>query len=297
MDFFSGMFSPHTSNAVGSARVSERYFEVNNFGYSRHLEKNIITNRPAGRPDYQMIYVKNGSLVATVEGAPLSVPTGYAILFRPTEPQIYYYTAGDHVEYVWFHFSGYGCEELIGGLFGERRSIAINNDYEMDKAIRDLSAHCKAGDAVGKEFACGRMIMLFAMLKRSAWYGDLAMDRVLTQLHREKFSEGSNAEYAKIAAMSESHFMRKFVSYTGMTPHRYKIKYLLRQAAELLCDTEMNIGDVSYAIGLDDSLYFSRIFKKEYGVSPLLYQKKVKQERVPEGVSPAVSKEAPRQGK
>ncbi len=280
MVFFSGMVPHYSLNQADSGMASDKYFEVNNFGYSRNLENDVITNRPWGRPDYQLIYVKCGKLVVTVDSVKISVLTGQAFLFKPMERQFYCYSACRDAEYLWFHFSGYGCEELLSGLFDNGRVIEINDSYEIDKAMKDMCSHCRADYRFLKEFACGRMIMLFATLKQSKSQRDPAIEKVLAQLHREKFGEGSNDVYAKIANMSESHFMRRFVAYTGIPPHKYKMKYLLGQAAELLCDTEMNVKEVSYTVGIDDSLYFGRIFKKEYGVSPLCYKKKHNSQKI-----------------
>ena len=44
-------------------------------------------------------------------------------------------------------------------------------------------------------------------------------------------------------------------------------------AQSLLENTEYNIGEIAEIVGYDNPLYFSRVFKKEYGVSPAQYRK------------------------
>jgi AraC-like DNA-binding protein len=42
----------------------------------------------------------------------------------------------------------------------------------------------------------------------------------------------------------------------------------LDKALQLLKDNKVNISEVSYAVGYDDNHYFSRIFKKKFGITP-----------------------------
>ncbi len=267
MELFNGICSEN------SARVSSRFFEVNNYGVFRALEHHIFTRRPAGRPDYQMIYVKAGRMTYEECGNAKTAEAGTLVLYRPHEAQMYRYHRGAEGVYVWFHFTGTGCEELLGDLFSGDRTCTVGAAHEIDEALQDLRTHVIGDDSLSQTYACGRMMMLFAELQRHDTHRDHAMERVLVRLRQERFGEGSNAAYAAMAGMSEAQFLRRFTAYTGMTPHKYKTQLLLRQAAELLRDTEMNVGEVADALGIDDSLYFSRMFKKAYGVSPLTYRK------------------------
>ena len=72
--------------------------KVNNCGYYHvHTSPIIETNHPEGRNDYQLLYIAagkghfyfNGSDTETV------VSKGNMVLFRPTEPQVYYYYASE----------------------------------------------------------------------------------------------------------------------------------------------------------------------------------------------------------
>ena len=44
-------------------------------------------------------------------------------------------------------------------------------------------------------------------------------------------------------------------------------------AKALLSQNSVSIADVAYAVGFDDQFYFSRVFKKKVGASPLKYRK------------------------
>ena len=50
-------------------------------------------------------------------------------------------------------------------------------------------------------------------------------------------------------------------------------------AQSLLENTDYKIGEIAEIVGYDNQLYFSRVFRKEYGVSPAQYRKKREQQQ------------------
>ncbi len=71
-------------------------------------------------------------------------------------------------------------------------------------------------------------------------------------------------------------YLRKlFQKELGVTPHRYLVDKRLKMAAELLMTDAgagtWAIGDIAPMCGFSDPLYFSKMFKKRYGVAPRYY--------------------------
>lgn len=58
---------------------------------------------------------------------------------------------------------------------------------------------------------------------------------------------------------------------TGDTPNIYIKTIQMKQAALLLKNTNYSVLDVSVMVGFNDSIYFSKTFKKYYGVTPKAY--------------------------
>ena len=65
-------------------------------------------------------------------------------------------------------------------------------------------------------------------------------------------------------------------AFFGSTPAKHIKKVRLETACELITDDNMRISEIAYRVGICDYNYFSKIFKKEYGVSPTEYKKQVK---------------------
>ena len=66
---------------------------------------------------------------------------------------------------------------------------------------------------------------------------------------------------------------RVFKKHTGTTVQRFLTDYRLRMSTELLKSSESSVGEIASLVGFDDLAYFSKLFKKVYGVTPTEYRK------------------------
>ncbi len=80
-------------------------------------------------------------------------------------------------------------------------------------------------------------------------------------------------EYLHTLPYSYDYLRKLFQKEIGMTPHKYLTDKRLQTAASMLCSAynDGNITQVAHLCGFRESLYFSRMFKKKYGVSPSFY--------------------------
>lgn len=72
---------------------------------------------------------------------------------------------------------------------------------------------------------------------------------------------------------SKNHIINAFRNEFGCTPHVYYEKQKMIAAAELLTGTSESIGNISARLGFDSPQYFSKRFKKHFGVTPAQYRK------------------------
>lgn len=77
---------------------------------------------------------------------------------------------------------------------------------------------------------------------------------------------------ASLTEVSMSHFYQLFKLTTGYTPNDFLIRARIRRACELLRGTHLSVKEVAAALGYNDPLYFSRVFKSVNGVSPGEYR-------------------------
>ena len=57
----------------------------------------------------------------------------------------------------------------------------------------------------------------------------------------------------------------------GQSPIDYLTDYRIREACNLLCNSQLSIAEIAVSVGFFDQFYFSRVFKKAKGVPPSKY--------------------------
>lgn len=93
-------------------------------------------------------------------------------------------------------------------------------------------------------------------------------------IHSEIINPALNSTFlADRMAMSISQLNRKINGVTGYSTMSYVLKLKLNKAERMLVEKDLSITEVSDNCGFYDPNYFSRAFKKEYGVSPTYYKK------------------------
>lgn len=92
----------------------------------------------------------------------------------------------------------------------------------------------------------------------------------------EHYRETINIEeYASSRHMSTCWFIRSFRELTGSTPLQYILSIRIANALNLLDGTDYSVTEIASIVGYDNPLYFSRLFKKQIGLSPSEYRKKL----------------------
>ncbi|WP_235548844.1 helix-turn-helix domain-containing protein [Paenibacillus sp. Soil522] len=81
-------------------------------------------------------------------------------------------------------------------------------------------------------------------------------------------------EIAVKSEMSVRHLNRSFQSYYQTTPISYLQRLRLERACTLLKHTNLTIMEISHDCGFNDSNYFTRMFTKNYNLSPKAYRLK-----------------------
>ncbi|MEK6795315.1 MAG: AraC family transcriptional regulator [Spirochaetota bacterium] len=144
-----------------------------------------------------------------------------------------------------------------------------------------VSVYEKAKDgAIASAFDASRLAYAFAMdlladlsphasrTDRPKWF--VRVDRHL----KANFAEPNPVDaIARLSGYSRHHFTRLFEKETGVSPLAYLLKIRISQAAELLKTSALPVREIGIRTGFTDANYFSRAFRRYFGMSPGDYRR------------------------
>ena len=85
-------------------------------------------------------------------------------------------------------------------------------------------------------------------------------------------------DIADFCNINRSYLNRLFKESTGKTLQNFLMYYRMNRAAELLKVSELTVNEIGKRCGYQNQLHFSRAFKTIFGLSPMQWKKKEKEE-------------------
>jgi signal transduction histidine kinase/DNA-binding response OmpR family regulator len=98
--------------------------------------------------------------------------------------------------------------------------------------------------------------------------------KAMAYIHAHYSEPLPREEIADHIGISADYLTDCFRQELGVTPITYIRRYRIRQACELLRNSDQSITQVALAVGFSDSAHFARTFLRETGVTPKVYRRK-----------------------
>ena len=104
-------------------------------------------------------------------------------------------------------------------------------------------------------------------------YDKRLMNKLTVILEKELSNPELNIDYiGRDLGLSRTSFYRKMKGLMNMTPIEFLNSYRLKMAAEMLQEGNLSLSEISDKTGFSSYSYFSKSFKKHFGISPKKYQ-------------------------
>ena len=220
------------------------------------------------------IYVASGEVLVEVDGVPFLCQPGQILLIPQQSP-----------------FAIRFYRNAVGYTGGFAPSILSDT-----KPLRFLSEPLHQGFWFDEGSFMGELFNMLAnsfekddrvfvekgldlMLSRIKPTQEAAFPRAVSQFLESVFNParmpGTIAYYASEIGISENYLSRLVKKFTGRSVGAWIDIVRIQRAKRLLAGTQEQIIDIAATVGVEDQSYFSRIFKKETGLTPSAFRKKM----------------------
>ncbi|MFS0925137.1 helix-turn-helix domain-containing protein [Enterococcus durans] len=277
---------------------------LNNFKFSKIIRELYITDigyypnakehyvyREFGAKEWMMIFCTHGRGVVKSKDKEWSISRGSVVLMPPDQEHTYYSDEGNPWDIFWVHFTG---KEVVGYL---PQSLQAKDEF----MVKQL---CHSKEMNRLMFYFGGMIQTFSsgFSYEALLYASQLLRTILSYLafHETENSAASNKgnEYvtqaiqyiydhleekiivediAQTLMISPNYLSKIFRQVMGISVNYFITNVKTKQASHYLLNTTLSVQQIAQYLGYQDQYYFSRLFKKIYGVPP----KKFREQRGP----------------
>ena len=99
-------------------------------------------------------------------------------------------------------------------------------------------------------------------------------ERVSNYIHEYYYQSLTIASLVEQNNVNRNRLSYVFRRHAGMGPAEYLLKYRINKAQEMLFTSDAPVQEIAQTVGIADPFYFSRVFKKQFGISPTEYREK-----------------------
>ena len=293
-----------TLNSCVKVRIKERkmeptyhYYFKNQFrplaslslhetAYISSPESSVL---PLDRVDsYALYLVIEGKGVYTIGNSEFHVKEYDMFVMYPNVPIRCIADKNDPWELLAVSFDGVDARLLLNAAgFEPKHPVRTLDPHTSDQMSKVMSGiYAWRGQEIYSTVQSTALIyaMLSALVKTSSWdqsamppgwTGTVHFQKALDFISNNYSKPINVTDIAKHVNLSRSRLYRVFMQQIFISPQQYLIEYRMRQAIHLLERRSGSIKEIANAVGIEDPLYFSSLFKQVTGKSPKNYMKEI----------------------
>ncbi|BAV06673.1 AraC-like ligand binding domain-containing protein [Filimonas lacunae] len=239
--------------------------------------------RPNGSDQHILLYCVDGKGTVSVLDQVLTMEAG-DFCFIPRNTRHTYQASPDKPWTIyWIHFKGSTADYLVqfaqeqSGIkgfisAGDRITELFHDIYQQLERGYGIKTLIHVNLSFGYLLTCfsGNEPASTAISARKQEPADVAIDYIRKHIDQPL----TLGDIAQVCNLSPNHFTVLFKRKTGFTVIEYFNHLKIQRACQYLLFTDLRIKEIAESVGLPDQHYFSRVFKKVMGVSPLDYRQK-----------------------
>lgn len=103
---------------------------------------------------------------------------------------------------------------------------------------------------------------------------DVRITKVIDYIHKNPFEHHTMSSLCSVSKLKKSCLSENFKKMTGLSPINYCKKLKLEYSKSMLMESDLTVREISSKCGFNDEFYYSRMFRKQFGLSPSEYRKR-----------------------
>lgn len=108
------------------------------------------------------------------------------------------------------------------------------------------------------------------------------MNKAIKMINDNIDNENFNVEsMADLFCMSRSNLLRRIKTLFNLSPIELIRIVRLKKAAELIQEGKYRMGDICFMVGINSQSYFTRLFYKQFGITPKAFEKQCREKSQP----------------
>lgn len=236
---------------------------------------------PSTRSHFLICLVTEGE--ATLFGREKNVTFGKGDFIIVFPDVACHYQAGESWALKWVGVGSADLAVFLGrlGVTPDAPTVPCPDPAEaeaiLDK-IRELSTAPSPSRTMRmKGLLCDLVAMIAEAREKKTALPSMRSGEILNYISANYTEEMRVEQIARDYHLDRSYLERTFKRDTGLSIREAITDFRIKKAQSLLRETSVPIADVAKNSGFGDRLYFSKFFKKKFGMSPSEYRKISKQ--------------------
>ena len=230
--------------------------------------------------EFQINYITKGEGVLETKSGKYSVSEGSVIIILPGMWHRYRPSAEGWKEH-YIGFNGSFANHIFENEFFPFKSpvLTIRFNERLLQSFYELFDLISSEKAGYQQICSGLIIYLLSTvisIKKNENFAGKQIEQTIQKARliiRENLDKNLNIEQlASDLNIDYSIFRKVFKQYTGISPGQYHLSLRIRQAKDLLINTDLSIKEISYRLGFESIFYFSRVFKLKTGINPTAFK-------------------------
>ncbi|RMD79357.1 MAG: AraC family transcriptional regulator [Lentisphaerae bacterium] len=223
---------------------------------------------------YNLHVIREGKFRILIDGNEYLLQSGDLFILFPGQHAELHGPEDQYASYLWLAFDGKKVDWALAGANLTRRNqvLAAGTDYNaLLCPLHERLQNTYRDDIIARMLPVSAAWEILNAISSTEQISRLPADiaDAARFLLEESCTTGLSIEdIARTLRISRSTLYRQFIRRFGISPKAYQEKRRLEYACELLKRTRSTVAEVVYMCGFQSPAYFSRIFRKHFGLSP-----------------------------